>query len=117
MRDNVLEVITEVSKEKALDRDIMIRLVVESIVQAAKRKLPYESIEGSFNKRTGQIELFQYKEVVDIVDDADNEVSLDEVQEIDPEAQIGDEVEYLIDEREFNRIARSARSIIFGSIR
>ena len=117
MRDNLLEVITEVSKEKALDRDIMIRLVVESIVQAAKRKLPYESIEGSFNKRTGQIELFQYKEVVDIVDDADNEVSLDEVQEIDPEAQIGDEVEYLIDEREFNRIARSARSIIFGSIR
>ena len=117
MRDNLLEVITEVSKEKALDRDIMIRLVVESIVQAAKRKLPYESIEGSFNKRTGQIELFQYKEVVDVVDDDDNEVSLDEVQEIDPEAQIGDEVEYLIDEREFNRIARSARSIIFGSIR
>ena len=56
MRDNLLEVISEVSKEKALDRDIMIRLVVESIVQAAKRKLPYESIEGSFNKRTGQID-------------------------------------------------------------
>ena len=55
MRDNLLEIITEVSKEKALDRDIMIRLVVESIVQAAKRKLPYESIEGSFNKRTAFI--------------------------------------------------------------
>ncbi len=117
MRENLLEVITEVSKEKALDRDHLVRLVVEAIVQAAKRKLPYETIEGSFNPKTGQIELFQYKEVVEIVEDGDNEVSIEEVQEIDPEAQIGDEVEYEINEKEFNRIARSARNIIFSSIR
>ena len=36
---------------------------------------------------------------------------------IDPEAGLGDEVEYEISEREFQRIAHSTRPIIFGSLK
>jgi len=114
---NLLDAIAEVSKEKALDRELLTRLVEESIVAAAESRLPYNVIEGGINQRTGQIELLQYKEVVEFVQDARNEIELEEAQEVDPEVVLGDEVEYEISGFEFDRIARSARKAIFSSIK
>ncbi|MBF0238270.1 MAG: transcription termination factor NusA [SAR324 cluster bacterium] len=117
MKDNLIEIINDVSKEKGLDRDKLIHLVEEAIVQAAKKKLPYQVIEGHLNPKTGQIELFQYKEVVDDLDDPNNEISLEEALEMDPSAVLGDEVEYEVEEKEFLRIAQSARQLIFKRIK
>ena len=117
MKDNLLDIISEVSKEKGLDREIVTQVLEESLVEAARRKLPYEAIEGRIHPKTGQIELFHFKEVVEVVEDRYNEIALEEAQEMDPEAQPGDEVECEIPERELERIARSARQFIFSNIR
>ena len=61
--------------------------------------------------------MYHFKEVVDLVEDTNNEISAEDVFEIDPEAEIGDEVEYEISDREFQRIAHSTRPIIFGSLK
>ena len=113
MKENLLEIINDVSKEKGLDKEVLIQLVEESIVHAVKRKLPYEAVEGRIHPKTGQIEMFHYKVVVEFVEDTYNEISLEEVRKMDPDAILDDEVEYEISPKEFSRIAHSARQIIF----
>ena len=61
--------------------------------------------------------MFHYKVVVEFVEDSYNEISLEEVRKMDPDAILDDEVEYEISPKEFSRIAHSARQIIFSSIR
>ena len=117
MKDNLLEVIHEVSREKGLDEETVTKVVADSMVQAAQRKLPYLTVEGRIHPKTGKIELFHYKEVVDVVEDPHNEISLLEAHEMDPEASVGDEVEYQVSDREIDGIARSARQFMFTNVK
>ncbi len=117
MKDNLLEVIHEVSREKGLDEETITKVVADSMVQAAQRKLPYLTVEGRIHPKTGKIELFHYKEVVDVVEDPHNEISLLEAHEMDSEAAVGDEVEYQVSDREIDRIARSARQFMFANVK
>ena len=117
MKENLFEIIKEFSREKGLDHEVVIKLVEESLIQAAIRKLPYKLIEGKIDETTGKINLSHFKVVVEMVEDSSNEISLEDVLEIDPDSGIGDEVEYDISEREFQRIAHSTRPIIFGSLK
>ena len=117
MKENLYEIIKDFSKEKGLDHEVVKKLVAQSLIQAAQRKLPYREIEGQIDEKTGKINLYHFKEVVDLVEDTNNEISVEDVFEIDPEAEIGDEVEYEISDREFQRIAHSTRPIIFGSLK
>ncbi len=104
MEENLFEIIKDFSREKGLDHEVVIKLVEESLIQAAQRKLPYREIEGNIDENTGKINLFHFKEVVELVEDPHNEISVEDVTEIDPEAGLGDEVEYEISDREFQRI-------------
>jgi N utilization substance protein A len=117
LKENLYEIIIDFSKEKGLDHEVVKKLVEQSLIQAAQRKLPYREIEGQIDEKTGKINLYHFKEVVDLVEDANNEISVEDVFEIDPDAGIGDEVEYEISDREFQRIAHSTRPIIFGSLK
>ena len=117
MKENLYEIIIDFSREKGLDHEVVKKLVEQSLIQAAQRKLPYREIEGQIDENTGKINLYHFKEVVDLVEDPNNEISVEDVFEIDPDAGIGDEVEYEISDREFQRIAHSTRPIIFGSLK
>ena len=117
LKENLFEIIKDFSKEKGLDHEVVIKLVEESLIQAAQRKLPYNEIEGQIDEKTGKINLSHFKEVVEIVEDSNNEISVEDVEQIDPNAGLGDEVEYEISDREFLRIAHSTRPIIFGSLK
>jgi len=117
LKENLYEIIIDFSKEKGLDYEVVKKLVEQSLIQAAQRKLPYREIEGQIDEKTGKINLYHFKEVVELVEDTNNEISVEDVFEIDPDAGIGDEVEYEISDREFQRIAHSTRPIIFGSLK
>ena len=67
LKENLFEIIKDFSKEKGLDHEVVIKLVEESLIQAAQRKLPYNEIEGQIDEKTGKINLSHFKEVVEIV--------------------------------------------------
>ncbi len=117
MKDNLLDIINDVSKEKGLDKEVLTQIVEESIIEVVEKKLRYNTVEGRIHPKTGKIEMYHYKTVVDVVEDKNNHISLQEVGKLDPDAFIGDEVEYEINPKEISRIAHSARQIIFSSIR
>jgi transcription termination/antitermination protein NusA len=116
---SVLEAIVELSHERGLEQESIIEAIEDAIVGAAYRKYKnYRTIEASFDRQTGELDLMHYKVVVEEVEDTDNEISIDSVKKLDPLAECGDEVEYEINAKDFSKvIAQTARQLIFQKIR
>jgi len=87
-------VIEQVSKEKGIDRSIVVQAVENAMLSAAKKVIGGDMrIEAQFNPEIGEVELFKILTVVPEVTNAELEVSLEDARKnLDPEAQIGDEL-------------------------
>jgi N utilization substance protein A len=110
MLPDLNRVIEQVSKEKGIDRQIIVGAVEEAMLSAAKRTFGLEkNIEATFNPEIGEVELFEIKTVVETVDDPENQVTLEEARRsLDPEAQLGDELLAKLPSEKFGRIAAQA---------
>ena len=110
MQSDLNRVIEQVSKEKGIDRQIIVKALEEAMLSAAKKTFGHErNIEAKFNTEVGEVELFEIKTVVDHVEDKENQVTLEEARaKIDPEAEVGDELLAKLPGEKFGRIAAQA---------
>src|SRR3989441_9833723 len=109
MLPDLNRVIEQVSKEKGIDRKIIIDALKDAMVSAAKKTFgPDKRIEAEFNSELGEIELFEVKTVIDSVTNPENEIALADALKVDPEAQIGDEQLVRLPAEKFGRIAAQA---------
>ena len=110
MQQDLNRVIEQVSKEKGIDKTILISALENAMVSAAKKTFGHErKIEAQYNPALGEVELFEAKLVVEEVKDPSAEISLQEAREaLDPDAQLGDELLSKLDTSSFGRIAAQA---------
>jgi transcription termination/antitermination protein NusA len=110
MQPDLNRVIEQVSKEKGIDRQIIIDALKDAMVSAAKKTFGHDKrIEAQFNTDLGEVELFEIKTVVEHIDDAENQVILAEARaKLDPEAEVGDELLAKLPAEKFGRIAAQA---------
>ena len=106
MQPDLNRVIEQVSKEKGMDRSVIIEALESAMLSAARRTFGQKRIEAKFNPDIGEIELFEIKTVVAAVTDPETEVDLATAREtLDSEAQIGDELLSKLHPSAFGRIA------------
>ena len=112
-------VITAVSREKNVDKAVIIDALEQAVIHAARRNHgPTADLEAHYNADTDEIELFQFRKVVDDVADEDLEIDAEEAAKLDPEAQMGDSIGVKLDKSAFGRIAaQSAKQIIVQKVR
>jgi N utilization substance protein A len=112
-------IIEQVSREKGLDREVLIKTLEEAVKAAARKKFgPNYDIEVTFNDEAGEIEVFEFKEVVEQVTNNHLEISPKDAHDIDPESEIGDSLGVKMDTDEFGRIAaQSAKQVIMQRLR
>ena len=110
MQQDLNRVIEQVSKEKGIDKAILISALENAMVSAAKKTFGHQKkIEAQYNPEIGEVELFEAKVVVEEVKDSSVEITLQEAQEsLDPDAEIGDELLSKLDTSSFGRIAAQA---------
>jgi N utilization substance protein A len=110
MQQDLNRVIEQVSKEKGIDKAILISALENAMVSAAKKTFGHErKIEAQFNPEIGEVELFEAKTVVATVNDPAVEITVDEARErLDPDAEVGDELLCKLDSSIFGRIAAQA---------
>jgi N utilization substance protein A len=103
-------VIDQVSKEKGIDKAIVVSAIEEMMHSAARRTFGQDrNIESRYNSELGEVELFEIKTVVSQVTNAASEVNVEEAHErYDPEAQAGDEILIKLDTATMGRIAAQA---------
>ena len=116
---DIKRVIDQVSREKGIDAEVLINTLKEAIISAARKKIgPRADIEVHYDPKSGEVEVFHFKEVVEEVEYADSELTLEEGYEYDPECEIGDSLGIRVDTEEFGRIAaQSAKQVIIQKMR
>ena len=113
--------IDAVSKEKSIDKQLVIDAVIQGMLVAARKKYgTYREIEAQYNEESGEVELFEFKEVVlpeDFIDE-EIEIKLDEARELNPDIQVADSIGIKLDATELGRIAaQTAKQIITQKVR
>ena len=119
MSGELKQVIEQISKEKGMDREVLIEAVENAMLQAARKKFGYlRDLEVQYSDEIGEVEIFEFKNVVEMVQDTFREINLNHAVEIDPEAQVGDSFGMKLETRNFGRIAaQTAKQVIIQKIR
>lgn len=119
MITELIRVIDQVSREKGVEREVLIKTIEEAVKAAARKKLGQNyDLEVTFNEEIGEIEIFEFKEVVEKVANESLEISLEEAKEIDPESELGDSLGIKMDTDALGRIAaQSAKQVIMQRLR
>jgi len=115
MLSELKRIIDQISRDRGIDRHMLIEAIEEAVLSAARKKLgSRRELETQYNEEIGEVEVFQFRNVVETVTDDQTEVSLQEARSLDPEAQLGDEMGTKIENiSSFGRIAaQSAKQII-----
>jgi len=118
MPSNLNYVIEQVVKDKGIDKKVIIEALEQAVLTASRKKYGHHGeIEVHYNEEIGEVELFQFKQVVEEVKDPNTEISLKEARALDPEAQIGDSLGVKLD-TDFGRIgAQTAKQVIIQKVR
>ena len=119
MLTNLNFLIDQVGKDKGISREVIIETLEEAMLKAAQKKYGAEDdIEAHYNDDTGEVELFQFKTVVDEVEDPTTEISLGEAIALDPDVEEGDSIGVKIENTDFGRIAAQvAKQVIIQRVR
>ncbi len=118
---DLAKVIDQVGKDKGIDKEVVIDAVKQAMLVAARKKYgTYREIEAQYNETTGEVELYEFKEVVERAKFIDEEVEipLDEALVLDPGAQLDDSIGIKLDSSDLGRIAaQTAKQIILQKVR
>jgi len=119
MSSDLLKVLEQVGREKGVERDTLIQTLEEAVKAAARKKLGQNyDLEINFNEEMGEIEIFEFKEVVENVTNDNLEITLEEANEIDPDAVLGDSLGIRTEIDELGRVAaQSAKQVIMQRLR
>jgi len=123
--DNVFSdlsrMIEQVGKDKGIDKQIVIDAVIQGMLVAARKKYgTYRDIEAQYNEESGEVELYEFKEVVKKEDFIDEEIEiiLEEARVLNPEIQVGDSIGIKLEASDLGRIAaQTAKQIITQRVR
>ncbi len=112
-------VIDQVSKDKNIERYLVVEALEQAILAIARKNLGQGyDLEAHFTEETGEIEVFMFKQVVEEVKNAKMEISLEEALKVDPDVIIGDSLGLKVEKNIYGRIeAQVAKQVIFQKIK
>lgn len=114
------QIINQVGRDRGIDKEVLIEALESAVLSAAKKHFGHNlNLEASYNPDLGEIEVHEFKTVVDKVEDKVNQITLDVAKkEFDPECEVGDELGRRMDSTELGRIAaQTAKQVIVQKLR
>lgn len=119
MNKDLVAIFEYLEREKGIKREIVIHAIEESLQAAARKSISGASnVTVQINSKTGNIDVFCEKEIVDEVEVPAQEISLEDAQEIDPDCEVGQFIDVVVTPKDFGRIAaQKARQIITQKLR
>jgi len=117
--EGLSRIIEQVSKEKGIAAESLQETLEQAMVAAARKVFGLtKDIEAQYNAETDEVDLFEFKTVVEEVDDPDCEILVAEARELDPGVMIGDELGMKMEMESFGRVAaQTAKQVIIQRVR
>jgi len=115
------QVIRQITQDRGIPEDLILRTIEETLKAAYKHRFgSMDNAVVKFDEDNMEVSIFAQKRIVeqDGVYDPVTEIDLSEARELNPEAEIGDEILVELDPRQFDRIAvQSAKQTAHQTIR
>ena len=94
LRFDLDQIISQVGRDKGIDKQRLIETLESAVLSAAKKHFGHSrNLEAPFNEDLGEIEVIEFKTVVDDVQDPVNQMTLDEARKgYDADCEVGDEL-------------------------
>jgi N utilization substance protein A len=118
--ENLKRIVDQICRDKGIDRSLLIDAIEEAVRSAVRKKFgSRREIEVQFSEDLGEVEVFQYRTVVDEVFDEETEISLEDARRLDPDAELDDDLGEKLDNiADLGRIAaQSAKQVIIHRMR
>src|SRR6266702_2564397 len=114
--------IETLSREKSIDPEIVVAAVEDAIALATRKFYKtQENMRAELERETGEIRAYIYKTVVETpeqIEDAVNQIALEEARSLVPEVEVGGEIRYYKPTDVLGRIAaQMAKQVIFQKVR
>ena len=118
----LLRIVEAVANEKSIDKELVIGSMESAIQKAALTKFGNDNnIEVSIDRESGEIKIQKVLDVVEKVEDAAREISLENAQKIssdNKDLEIGKKIYEELPQIDFGRIAaQSAKQVISSRVR
>ncbi|HRJ66501.1 MAG TPA: NusA N-terminal domain-containing protein, partial [Alphaproteobacteria bacterium] len=120
----LLQVADAVAREKNIDKDVVIQAMEEAIQKAGRSKYGYDhDIRAVIDRKSGDISLFRYREVVEAFDPENPEseakcILVKDAKKIQKDIELGGFIIDKLPPLDFGRIAaQTAKQVIFQKVR
>lgn len=117
--DEILEALKHISREKAVDRQMLVETLQSGLLSAARKKYATAAdVEVRFDEVTGDIRVRVHKKVVQVAIDMAGEIDYDEALRIDPHVRLGSTVPVDVPVAEMGRAAiMAAKQVLVQRVR
>lgn len=115
----LLQIADAVAREKGIQRNAVLEAMAQAIQIAGRRKYGHEhNIVAEIDQKTGEINLFRVRDVVETVEDEVTQLTLAEAKRIDSALEIGSQIKDRLPPIDFGRIAaQTAKQVIVQKVR
>lgn len=111
--------IETLGKDRGIDKRVVVRAIEQAFLVTARKKFGIQGeYETRYNDADDEIEIYQYKNVVETVKDPIIEITLKDAKNLDSDVEVGDQLGIRIENPNFTRVdVQTARQIIFQKVR
>ena len=115
----LIEALTQVSREKGIDKEVIFEAIETSLVAACKKHFGQNAIvKVSVDRSTGEYTVHAQKTVTETVTDSVAQISLGEAREVNSTCELGDVLEIDVTPKNFGRIAAmNAKQVVVTKFR
>ena len=119
MNADFVQAIFELGKEKGISPELLYQAVEEALITAYKKNFgSSQNVRVDLNKQTGEIHVYARKNIVENVNDALQELSIEEARKLNPNYELDDIIELEVTPKNFGRIAaQNAKQVVVQRIR
>lgn len=119
IKTELLGVADAVAREKGIDREQVISAMEVAIQKASRANYGAErDVRATIDRKTGEINLHAYLEVVETVENEKTQISLKDAKRLNPTIQLGEFITEELPPFDFGRVAaQTAKQVIFQRVR
>jgi transcription termination/antitermination protein NusA len=121
MNRELIMVIEQLGREKGIDKEVLFEALETALLSASRKSLgPADNVRIHIDRKTGDFRVYQRKQVVEAVEDPETQIALADAKALNPEAEVGVELELLQDKplQDLGRIAaQTAKQVILQKVR
>lgn len=119
MSSQLFDAIDYLEKEKGIDKEVLLEALEAALISAYKKNFKSATnVRVDLDEEAGTMRVYSRKTVVEDVENTQEEISLSEAKEIDPNYEEDDVIEVEVTPKDFGRIAaQAAKQVVTQRVR